>query len=60
MKLDKGAPFIGDATRSGPQKERGVTRKLVGFRLEGRGIPGTAIRCGYDGPPGGRGPERRP
>ena len=42
VKLDKGAPFMGDkALRD--QKARGVTRKLVGFRLEGRGIP----RHGY-------------
>jgi aminomethyltransferase len=42
VKLDKGAPFIGlDALRA--QKARGVTRKLVGFRLLERGIP----RHGY-------------
>jgi aminomethyltransferase len=42
VKLDKGAPFMGDnALRD--QKRRGVTRKLVGFRLDGRGIP----RHGY-------------
>jgi aminomethyltransferase len=42
VKLDKGAPFMGDkALRD--QKARGVTRKLVGFRLDGRGIP----RHGY-------------
>jgi aminomethyltransferase len=42
VKLDKGSPFMGDvALRS--QKERGVTRKLVGFKLLGRGIP----RQGY-------------
>ena len=47
MKLDKGAPFMGDkALRD--QKQRGVTRKLVGFRLEGRGIPrhGYPVYCG--------------
>jgi aminomethyltransferase len=38
VKLDKGAPFLGlDALRI--QKQRGVTRRLVGFRLEGRGVP---------------------
>jgi aminomethyltransferase len=42
VKLDKGAPFMGD-TALRAQKKRGVTRKLVGFRLEGRGIP----RHGY-------------
>jgi len=42
VKLDKGAPFPGlGALRA--QKERGVTRKLVGFKLLGRGIP----RQGY-------------
>jgi aminomethyltransferase len=42
VKLDKGSPFMGDkALRQ--QKARGVTRKLVGFRLDGRGFP----RHGY-------------
>ena len=42
VKLDKGSPFVGlDALRA--QKERGLNRKLVGFRLEGRGI----ARHGY-------------
>jgi aminomethyltransferase len=42
VKLDKGAPFVGrDALKS--QKERGVTRKLVGFTLDGKAIP----RHGY-------------
>lgn len=42
VKLDKGSPFTGDrALRE--QKQRGVTRKLVGFRLDGRGFP----RHGY-------------
>ena len=42
VKLDKGAPFLGqEALRA--QKQRGVTRRLVGFRLEGRGFP----RHGY-------------
>jgi aminomethyltransferase len=42
VKLDKGAPFPGlEALRA--QKERGVLRKLVGFKLLGRGIP----RQGY-------------
>ena len=38
VKLDKGAPFVGDAALRA-QKQRGVTRRLVGFRLEGRGFP---------------------
>jgi aminomethyltransferase len=42
VKLDKGSPFTGlDALKT--QKLRGVTRKLVGFELTGRGIP----RHGY-------------
>jgi aminomethyltransferase len=49
VKLDKGSPFMGDrALRE--QKQRGVTRKLVGFRLDGRGIP----RHGYPVYHGGR------
>jgi aminomethyltransferase len=42
VKLEKGAPFVGDAALRS-QKQRGVTRKLVGFELEGRGFP----RHGY-------------
>ena len=42
VKLDKGARFTGDdALRA--QKQRGVTRRLVGFKLQGRGFP----RHGY-------------
>ena len=42
LKLDKGSPFMGlEALKS--QKLRGVTRRLVGFRLLDRGIP----RHGY-------------
>ncbi len=42
VKLDKGSPFVGsDALRA--QKDRGVTRKLVGFKLLSRGI----ARHGY-------------
>ncbi|MBA3892964.1 MAG: glycine cleavage system aminomethyltransferase GcvT [Gemmatimonadales bacterium] len=49
VKLDKGSPFTGDkALRQ--QKHRGVTRKLVGFRLDGRGFP----RPGYPVFHGGR------
>ena len=49
VKLDKGSPFTGDkALRE--QKHRGVTRKLVGFRLDGRGFP----RPGYPVFHGGR------
>ncbi|MGH7498313.1 MAG: glycine cleavage system aminomethyltransferase GcvT [Gemmatimonadales bacterium] len=42
VKLDKGAPFTG-ASALRTQKLRGLTRKLVGFELEGRGFP----RHGY-------------
>ena len=49
-KLDKGAPFVGaDALRA--QKSRGVTRKLVGFRLDGRGIARHGYPVWYDGKP---------
>jgi glycine cleavage system T protein (aminomethyltransferase) len=37
VKLDKGAPFLGLPALKA-QKERGVTRKTVGFKLLGRGI----------------------
>jgi aminomethyltransferase len=49
VKLDKGAPFVGDAALRA-QKQRGVTRRLVGFRLEGRGFP----RHGFPAHHGGR------
>ena len=42
VKLDKGCPFTGDSALNA-QKRRGVTRKLVGFQLQGRGFP----RHGY-------------
>jgi aminomethyltransferase len=42
VKLDKGASFVGDAALRA-QKQRGVTRRLVGFQLQGRGFP----RHGY-------------
>ncbi|HYC32690.1 MAG TPA: glycine cleavage system aminomethyltransferase GcvT [Gemmatimonadales bacterium] len=42
VKLDKGSTFTGDAALRA-QKHRGVTRRLVGFKLEGRGFP----RHGY-------------
>jgi aminomethyltransferase len=48
VKLDKGAPFGGDmALRA--QKQRGVTRRLVGFRLEGRGFPRHGYPVRYEG-----------
>jgi glycine cleavage system T protein (aminomethyltransferase) len=42
VKLDKGCSFTGDAALKA-QKLRGVTRKLVGFQIQGRGFP----RHGY-------------
>jgi aminomethyltransferase len=42
VKLDKGSPFTGDSALKA-QKLRGVTRRLVGFQLQGRGFP----RHGY-------------
>jgi aminomethyltransferase len=48
VKLDKGSPFVGDrAIRA--QKERGLTRRLVGFRLLGRGIPRQGYPVWLDG-----------
>ena len=46
VKLDKGCPFTGDAALRS-QKTRGVTRKLVGFQLQGRGFPrhGYPVHC---------------
>lgn len=48
VKLDKGSPFVGDAALRS-QKRRGVTRKLVGFELEGRGFPRHGYPVYYDG-----------
>ncbi|MGE0556528.1 MAG: glycine cleavage system aminomethyltransferase GcvT [Gemmatimonadales bacterium] len=47
VKLDKGAPFVGREALAA-QKARGVIRKLVGFRLHGRGIarPGYPVQVG--------------
>ncbi|MBX3146936.1 MAG: glycine cleavage system aminomethyltransferase GcvT [Gemmatimonadales bacterium] len=48
VKLDKGAPFVGaEALRS--QKERGVTRRMVGFKLLGRGVPRPGYPVWIDG-----------
>ena len=38
VKLNKGSPFTGHVALE-EQKERGVTRRLVGFRMTGKGIP---------------------
>jgi aminomethyltransferase len=48
VKLDKGAPFTGaDALRR--QKERGVTRRMVGFRLLEKAFPRHGYPVWYDG-----------
>ncbi|HXE57145.1 MAG TPA: glycine cleavage system aminomethyltransferase GcvT [Gemmatimonadales bacterium] len=48
VKLDKGAPFVGlEALRA--QKQRGVTRRLVGFRLESKAIPRHGYPVYHDG-----------
>jgi aminomethyltransferase len=48
VKLDKGAPFTGaDALRA--QKERGVTRRLVGFKTEGKTFPRHGYPVCFDG-----------
>jgi aminomethyltransferase len=48
VKLEKGAPFVGDrALRD--QQTRGVTRKMVGFKLLGRGIPRPGYPVWLDG-----------
>jgi aminomethyltransferase len=48
VKLDKGAPFLGhEALRA--QKQRGITRRLVGFKLEGRGFPRHGFPTHHDG-----------
>jgi aminomethyltransferase len=54
VKLDKGTDFVGrDALVK--QKEQGVTRRLIGFQVEGRGIvrPGAEI-LGSGGEPVGK------
>jgi glycine cleavage system T protein (aminomethyltransferase) len=38
VKLEKGSPFTGDIALK-RQKTEGLTRKLVGFRMTGKGIP---------------------
>ena len=48
VKLDKGAHFTGD-TALKAQKHRGVTRKLVGFQLQGKGFPRHGYPVYYEG-----------
>jgi aminomethyltransferase len=48
VKLDKGSPFTGDAALRA-QKQRGATRKLVGFQLQGKGFPRHGYPVYHDG-----------
>jgi aminomethyltransferase len=48
VKLDKGSPFVG-AEALAAQKQRGVTRRMVGFRLLERGFPRHGYPVWYDG-----------
>ncbi|HET7600117.1 MAG TPA: glycine cleavage system aminomethyltransferase GcvT [Gemmatimonadales bacterium] len=50
VKLDKGAPFMGDAALRA-QRQRGVMRRLAGFRLDARGIPRQGYPVWYGGRP---------
>jgi len=47
-RLDKGAPFMGE-TALKVQKIAGISRKLVGFRMVGRGIPRHGMPVYVDG-----------
>jgi len=47
-KIDKGAPFLGE-TALKVQKIAGVSRKLVGFRMIGKGIPRHGMPVLVDG-----------
>jgi aminomethyltransferase len=48
VKLDKGSPFSGAGALMA-QKERGVTRRLVGFRTEGKTFPRHGYPVYFDG-----------
>jgi aminomethyltransferase len=48
VKLDKGAPFTGQE-RLRMQKATGVEKKLVGFRMTGKGIPRAGMPVLVDG-----------
>jgi len=50
VKLDKGAAFVGEESLK-YQKVKGVTRRLVGFRMLGRGIPRHGMTTLADGQP---------
>jgi aminomethyltransferase len=48
VKLDKGSPFLGaEALRR--QKQHGVTRRMVGFELQGKGFPRQGYPVYYNG-----------
>ncbi|HEY7683577.1 MAG TPA: glycine cleavage system aminomethyltransferase GcvT [Gemmatimonadales bacterium] len=47
-RLDKGAPFVGE-TALKVQKIAGISRKLVGFRMVGKGIPRHGMPVHVDG-----------
>ncbi|MBL8979267.1 MAG: glycine cleavage system aminomethyltransferase GcvT [Gemmatimonadetes bacterium] len=49
-KLDKGAPFMGEAALKA-QKLEGLGRRLVGFRMVGKGIPRHGMPTLVDGVP---------
>ncbi len=57
VKLDKGAPFTG-AEALAAQKARGLTRRLVGFKLLGRGIAAPGLSGVVRRQAGGCGPQR--
>ena len=57
VKLDKGAP-LHRRRRAPAQKQRGVTRKLVGFQLAGPRLPAARLSGVLRGPRGGPRPER--
>ncbi len=57
VKLDKG-DFIGRAALS-RQKEQGITRKLIGFEMTGRGIGRDDYEVFLDGAARGLGHQRR-
>jgi aminomethyltransferase len=47
-RLDKGAPFLGETSLK-VQKIAGISRKLVGFRMVGKGIPRHGMPVYVDG-----------
>ena len=59
VKLDKGARFAGDEALPA-QKQRGVTRKLVGFQLEDRDFPRHGYTTHHLRPGSRHRPQRHP